>query len=258
MESALVRAIETLVLPPGGPILLAIVGLLGWRLRVGRWLASAGVLSLYLLSTPQFAALLVDGLQRTPAQAPAEVRAAGAQAVVVTLAGRYRPASEYGAADTLSPLSIQRLRYGVWLSRRTDLPLVVTGGSLEPGATPLARLATRVLEEEYGMQPLVAEAQSETTWENAHFTARLLEPLGIRRVALVTSAFHLDRARFAFERAGLEVVGAPTGLYGEEDDSTVLTDWLPSANALGVSYLALHEHLGGLWYRYREELERRR
>jgi uncharacterized SAM-binding protein YcdF (DUF218 family) len=258
VETALVRAVETLILPPGGPILLALAGLLAWRLRVGRWLVAAGILSLYLLSTPQFAALLVDGLQHAPILTPEETRAAGAQAVVVTLAGRYRPAHEYGTADTLSPMSIQRLRYGVWLSRRAGLPLAVTGGALEAGATPLAQLAARVLEEEYGMQPLAAEAQSETTWENAYFTARLLAPLGIRRVALVTSAFHLDRARYAFERAGFEVVGAPTGMYGEEDDSTALTDWLPSTGALGMSYLTLHEHLGGLWYRYREALERRR
>ena len=258
MDTSLVRAVETLILPPGGPLLLAAAGLLAWRFRVGRWLAFVGVGGLYLLSTPQVAAFLVGGLQSSPALTPAAVRAAGAQAVVVTLAGRYRPAPEYGTAETLSPLSVQRLRYGVWLSRRAGLPLVVTGGSLEAGATPLAQLATRVLEEEYGIQPLCAEDQSETTWENAHFTARLLAPQGIRRVALVTSAFHLDRARYAFERAGLEIIGAPTGFYGEEDEATAVTDWLPSANALGMSYLALHERLGGLWYRYREELERRR
>jgi uncharacterized SAM-binding protein YcdF (DUF218 family) len=258
LDTALVRAVETLILPPGGPLLLAFVGVLAWRLRVGRWFALTGIVALYLLSTPRVAAVLVDGLQRTPATTAAAVRAAGAQAVVVTLAGRYRPAAEYGEAETLSPLSVQRLRYGVWLSRRADLPLAVTGGALGSGEIPLARLATRVLEEEYGLRPLVAEDQSETTWENAHFTAKLLMPLGVRRIALVTSAFHLDRARYAFERAGFEVIGAPTGAYGGEDEASALTDWLPSANALGMSYLALHEHLGGLWYRYREELERRR
>ena len=258
MDALLVRAVETLILPPGGPLLLTAVGLLACRTRVGRWLAGLGLVTLYLLSTPLGAGLLMDGLQETPAATPAAVRAAGVQAVVVPLAGRYRPAPEYGVAETLSPLSAQRLRYGVWLSRRVGVPIVVTGGSLEDGTVPIAQLATRVLEEEYGMNPLVAEAQSETTWENAHFTARLLAPLGIKRIALVTSAFHLGRARYAFEHAGFEIVGAPTGFYGEEGERDLLTDWLPSANALGVSYLALHEHLGALWYRLREELERRR
>ena len=36
-----------------------------------------------------------------------------------------------------------------------------------------------------------------------------------RRVALVTHAFHMERARHSFEAAGVAVVTAPTGLYGD-------------------------------------------
>lgn len=253
MDVGLIRGLETLILPPGGLLLLALLGLAAWRSRLGRATVFVSLLGLYLLSTPQVAALLIAPLQVEPAQTPEQVKASGAQAVVVTLAGRVRPAWEYGSEETLSPLSMQRLRYGVWLARRAGLPLVVTGGALEDEATPLAVLATRVLTEEYGIEPLIAEAASNTTWENAFFTARLLDRAGIRQVALVTHAFHIARARQSFEQAGLEVVGAPTGFYGDDAGPPAVTDWLPSTRALMMSFIALHEHVGNAWYRLRPD-----
>jgi uncharacterized SAM-binding protein YcdF (DUF218 family) len=256
MDVGLVRIIEAFILPPGGLLVLSVLGLLAWRTRIGRSATFLAVLGLYLLSTPQIAALLMRPLQAETAKTPDEIRASGSQAVVVTLAGRIRPAWEFGAAETLSPLSMQRLRYGAWLARRTGLPIAVTGGSLDDESTPLASLAQHVLETEYGLQPLVAEGGSDTTWENGWFTARLLEPLGIRRVAVVTHAFHLERARHSFEAAGLMVVGAPTGFYGADTDNgrSLLGDWLPSGTAMAMSTIALHELTGSLWYRLRPQV----
>ena len=148
MDVGLVRAVEALILPPGGLLLLAVLGLAAGRTRIGRLATFLAVLGLYLLSTPQVAAWLMLPLQAEAVKTPEQVRAAGAQAVVVALAGRIRPAWEFGAAETLSPLSMQRLRYGAWLARRTGLPIAVTGGALEDDATPLAVLAAQVLENE--------------------------------------------------------------------------------------------------------------
>jgi uncharacterized SAM-binding protein YcdF (DUF218 family) len=248
VDVATVRAIESIVLPPGGLILLAVVGLAAWRWRLGRLTIFLALLGLYAMSTPQVAGLLAAGLQTDPPVAPQQVKAAGAQAVVVALAGRLRPATEYGADETLAPLSMQRLRYGAWLSRRTGLPLVVTGGAIDPGGTPLATLAAEILADEYGLRPLVTEADSDTTWENAHFTARLLDREGIRSIALVTNAFHMPRTRYSFEHAGLEVLAAPTGFYGDDEGPPELSDWLPSANAMLTSSYALHEYIGQVWY----------
>ena len=256
MDVGLVRAVEALILPPGGLLLLAVLGLAAGRTRIGRLATFLAVLGLYLLSTPQVAAWLMLPLQAEAVKTPEQVRAAGAQAVVVALAGRIRPAWEFGAAETLSPLSMQRLRYGAWLARRTGLPIAVTGGALEDDATPLAVLAAQVLENEYGLQPLVAEAASNTTWENGWFTARLLERFDVRRVALVTHAFHIERARHSFEAAGLTVVTAPTGFYGDDTDNgrPPIGDWLPSGTALAMSTIALHEITGNLWYRRRPQV----
>ena len=54
-----------------------------------------------------------------------------------------------------------------------------------------------------GVPDVIVERDALTTEQNARFTARLLEPLGCRRVWIVTQPFHGRRAALLFRRAGL-------------------------------------------------------
>jgi uncharacterized SAM-binding protein YcdF (DUF218 family) len=78
---------------------------------------------------------------------------------------------------------------------------------------------------------------------------RLLRAAGVEHIVLVTSAFHMSRARRAFERAGLQVVAAPTGYFGYADGRFEWPHLVPSGDALRISYLALREMAAGLFYR---------
>jgi uncharacterized SAM-binding protein YcdF (DUF218 family) len=71
----------------------------------------------------------------------------------------------------------------------------------------------------------------------------------IARVLLVTSAFHIPRARAAFAAQGLAVVAAPTGFHGPPFQD--VGSLLPSATGLRDSSLACHEYLGRVWYALR-------
>jgi hypothetical protein len=64
----------------------------------------------------------------------AELKKSPRTAIVVLGGGRRLLAPEYGVA-TLTPRSIERLRYGVWLARETGLPLAFSGG-VGHGAKP--------------------------------------------------------------------------------------------------------------------------
>jgi uncharacterized SAM-binding protein YcdF (DUF218 family) len=65
----------------------------------------------------------------------------------------------------------------------------------------------------------------------------------------VTSAFHMPRAQRVFERAGLQVLPAPTGYFGYSDGPFEWSDLVPSGDGLRVSYVALREMAAGLMYR---------
>src|SRR5690606_27141357 len=108
--------LKALVLPPTGPLLLAVLGLalLARRPRAGRVLAAAGVGLLLVLSLPIVAAALLRLLDDTPPLDLAQARSA--QALVILGGGTRRNAAEYGG-DTLGRLTLERVRYGARVAR---------------------------------------------------------------------------------------------------------------------------------------------
>ena len=83
--------LKALVLPPAGPLLVALAGLLWWRRRprLGLALAAGGVLSLLALSLPAVAMLLLRAVEEAPALDWRE--APSAQAIVILGGGVRRP-----------------------------------------------------------------------------------------------------------------------------------------------------------------------
>jgi uncharacterized SAM-binding protein YcdF (DUF218 family) len=249
--------LKTLLLPPTINILLILVGLLFWRrcrflARSSVWL---GLLSLWVLSTPIVGAYLHYGLEAsfiidTPQQSLVQGYKApdGVQAIVVLGAGRHYQAQEYGG-DTLSHQALWRLRYGGVLAKRWGLPVIVSGGNVRTGdIIPEGVLGANFLQNELGVDTVWAEGRSRNTWENAQLTKALLEEKGIRKVVLVTHAYHMRRSVYAFEQAGIPHVAMPTGFLSHQAPSVRWRNWLPSAFALQRSYLALHEYLGWFYY----------
>jgi uncharacterized SAM-binding protein YcdF (DUF218 family) len=233
---ALARAF---VLPPTGPLLIAIAGLLllGRRWNAGRIIAWTGVLLLLALSTPVVAFLLSSAVNRFPAFELDNARSA--QAIVILGGGVRRHAAEYGG-DTLGHLTLERVRYGAYVARATKLPVLVTGGSVF-GGEPEAKLMRTALEREFSVPVRWAETESRNTHENAVLSARILVAAHLERVILVAHSFDMPRAKAEFAAQGIEAIPAPTGI----PDNTVETplDLLPSLGALQASYLALYEIL---------------
>ncbi len=254
MELSLVQFIKTWLLPPG--ILLLALGsglyLLRRHGRLGRLLLLAATLSLWLLSTPWFSARLLGSLEVYPPLDSASLAASQAQAIVV-LAGGYRQfAPEYGGA-TPSAYSLLRLNYGVRLHRASGLPILLSGGNADPQRPKEALLMARVLREDYGIEPRWLETKSRNSAENAAFSSEMLQKDGIKRILLVSQAWHLYRVLPLFEQQGMAVIAAPTGFEGPAPSGSRWQDFLPTAQALLESSHALHEYLGALWYglRYR-------
>jgi uncharacterized SAM-binding protein YcdF (DUF218 family) len=238
--------LTALVLPPAGPLLLAALGLLlaAWRWRGALVLTGLAVISLWLLSCQAVAVHLADGLLRhTPALAPATLAGKKLQAIVVLGGGIRRSAPEYGLAQP-SAETADRLRYGIFLARASGLPLAFSGGvgwsNAGQDAPTEASAAVRFASTQ-GHALRWTESQARDTAENAARLKALLQPEGVRRIALVTHAWHMQRSQAHFERAGFVVVPAPMGFVTAADRP--LLDWLPSGHGLTASRQVLREWL---------------
>ena len=226
-------------MPPLGPIILIVAGLALARFRriLGRVLVGASLTALVILSTPWMAGFLISGLQKFPPIDPSQL--AKCQAIVVLGGGVYRDAPEYGG-DTIGFVSLERLRYALYLSKLSGLPILATGGAPEGGVAEAIAMRNSA-EEDFGSQIQWIEGQSLDTSSSARLSAALLKEHGVKRIALVSHAWHLPRAVANFEAVGLEVVPAPMGFSRSSVDALA---FLPSASALAASSRALHECLG--------------
>ena len=106
-----------------------------------------------------------------------------------------------------------------------------------------------LLAADFGVRVRWVESASDNTAENARRSAELLLPAGVRRIALVTHAWHMPRAVAVFAAAGFTVVPAPTA-YVSARPATPL-DFLPRATAMQQAATALHEWVGIAWYALR-------
>lgn len=240
------NAMAALLIPPGLLLVVFAAGLALARKRplVGRTLLIASAGSLYLLSMPLVSTLLLRHWE-SPA---VDVLLPPAAAIVVLGGGQYRNAPEYGG-DTVGAMGLVRLRYAALLQRRSGLPVLVSGGSPDGSAGSEAQTMRNTLEREFGVPVRWSENLSANTLESARNSRDMLSAENIRHIVLVTHAWHMPRARLAFEHSGFEVFPAPTA-HATRGVLTVL-DFLPDAGALLDSALFFHEAIGIVWYRLR-------
>jgi uncharacterized SAM-binding protein YcdF (DUF218 family) len=98
--------------------------------------------------------------------------------------------------------------------RYRSLPVIFTGGKADliqsEGGEAEADYARKFFAR-FGITPprLILEDRSRNTLENAVFTAKLLRPRRGQRWVLVTSAFHMLRAKALFEANGFDVLPWP-------------------------------------------------
>jgi uncharacterized SAM-binding protein YcdF (DUF218 family) len=239
------------VLPPGCLILLALIGLalMRTRVRFGAGLVMFSLIALYALSTPIVGSGLLRSLQ-PPYSDPAGDATPGA---IVILGGGVNPRAPEYDSDNVSHYTLERVRYGAHLQRRTGKPILVTGGNPAGNDLTEAEAMKRTLRE-FGASAEWLEDASDNTFQSALLSARILKKAGVQSIYLVTHAWHMPRARMVFERAGLHVVPALMA-YSASGRVRVL-DFMPSGYALHKSFLFFHEVLGMFWYRLRFDLGR--
>jgi uncharacterized SAM-binding protein YcdF (DUF218 family) len=237
------------VVPPLNLLPFGLAGLaLSWRWpRLGRLLIGVSLVGLLILSLPVTSRTLIASLEWSlprvpPDQPPAAIVILGGDAGYGTDAG-LEPGIGIGT------LTFERLRAGALMQRRTGLPVLVTGGVLEPDAEPIATQMARSLRDEFGVLVRWIEPASDDTWQNAEFSAGLLHAAGINSVYLVSQAWHLRRGAMAFAHFGIATTPAP--LRFDRPPRFSFDEFMPHAGAVQNSYFALHEWIGIFYYALR-------
>ncbi len=242
------KAFSQLVLPPGGLILLTLLGLVFHRKVWGKPLIVCSMALLWLLSTEpvrdaltsqlefQYPALNITRLDNTPP-------------IVLLGGGIYEHPPEYQGQDSLGHYSMMRTIYAAKVAKQINADIYPTGGTpLSENSEAEGDIMKRWLIW-FGI-PSVSihvENMANTTWENAVLTKAMLEEKGENTIILITSAWHMPRAVWCFEAQGLNVIPAPTD-YLTENEPYDLRSFLPRWNVLGDSGKALHEYLGLFYY----------
>jgi uncharacterized SAM-binding protein YcdF (DUF218 family) len=249
MDVMLKHVVTGLLLPPG--VFILFLAFLSFRLSMsrngGRALALlVAAAALWALSAVPLSDRLMAGLEKGQSL-PADPKDG---AIVLLGGGVAGGAPDAGGAGVPTGELMVRLVTAARLQKRTGLPLVVSGGRPFESMAPEAPVVRRFLVD-LGVPPdrILVEDQSRDTRENAAFTRRLMSMRSLRKAILVTSAFHMRRARFLFEREGLEVVPYPAGFRTWPGKRYGRQDYMPTASAFHDSVLALKEYLGYGWYR---------
>jgi uncharacterized SAM-binding protein YcdF (DUF218 family) len=251
--------LSSLLLPPVPLLLLTLVGarMILWRRGWGWLVVLAATAALWLGACSAVGEWLQRALLAPPPALDAarvvELKRDMAQragvAIVVLGGGREARAPEYGVAS-LSPLALERLRYGVWLGRQTGAPVMFSAGlghAAQPGLSE-AEVAAEIAAREFGRPLRWTETRSRDTRENAQFAAAQLRDQNLTHLIVVTHGWHMPRALRAFKEATAHagapwaVVPAPMGLAPRIERPALR--WMPSSEGFLLVRAVLREKIG--------------
>jgi uncharacterized SAM-binding protein YcdF (DUF218 family) len=222
-------------------ILLAIaLALLRWR-RCSRAALALAVVLLLAAGCGPLPNWLLARLQSDYA-APAPIAWGQRNAIVLLGAGTVRVAGagkveaslfSYGRIDKAAALYRECRQAG------RQCKVEVSGGDARGlGQSEAAIYAGNL--QQLGVDPadLLLEPRSMNTWQNAQFSAPLLQAYGADRVLLVSSGYHLRRGMLYFAHFGIRATPV------RADYVSGVMSWLPLSYNLTMADLALHEYAG--------------
>jgi uncharacterized SAM-binding protein YcdF (DUF218 family) len=197
-------------------------------------------LGLFVWAWPPSACLISGSLEWWYRPGPSAV-GEEPQAIVVLSGGVEDP--EPGVENRLARNSAVRCGYAGRLHRKWPKALIVVSGDRATTALMRAQLAADGVPQEM----IWTESQSSSTAEHALRCAELLHGKSVRRIALVTEAYHMPRSEACFRKQGFQVQPAPcafrTALFRGS-----IGDWVPGAAAIRQNEQAFHEWIGLAYY----------
>jgi uncharacterized SAM-binding protein YcdF (DUF218 family) len=156
--------------------------------------------------------------------------------------------SDFSGKSIPSPDMLFRIVDAARLYSRYKLPVVVSGGSAGCEKKE-SEIAGRFLGD-LGVpeNKIIPEGESRDTVENALNVKKIFLSKGYKKGLLITSGYHIKRAKYIFEKTGLEVIPYSSGLLSEQKECLAIFDFLPHVGSFRDSAVALKEFVGMAFY----------
>lgn len=257
-EQLFADILNSFFMPPGINLILLIAAWFCVKTyrKTAITLTTLSLISLYIFSLPIIANSLISKVESTKALTSQQIKQIANstdtnKAIVVLSGGRVSAAPEYDKIDIVNPATLQRIHFASWLQKRTNLPVLLSGGSVKNEATAEAVLMNQLMAASFGNQPRWIESESKNTGQSAEYSVKILQKDDIDEIVLVTHAWHMPKARKAFEAHNMKVIEAPTAFISGQILKNNWRDYFPSAQALNLTNKALFETFVSIWIELR-------
>lgn len=249
MDSVVIIKIISALLYPLGLaslcVCLALILRIRSRVLAARYCSIIALLIVFLASNPMLASKLVYSLERAHPQLAVESIAK--HDAIIVLGGGLRVPSMPAKYAQLAHGS-DRYWYAARLYRAAKADkILISGGNVykQPGVKPEAYYISELLQQ-WGVpkDAIELEVESRTTAENQRNTVDLIGENRIQSAILVTSAIHMPRAYSFYRKLPIVITPASADVLIRQQSSPAIFMFIPSASALRLTTVALHEYYG--------------
>jgi uncharacterized SAM-binding protein YcdF (DUF218 family) len=237
-------------------VVLATVAIWWWRRPSSRapWrLLVAYLVTLFVVSTPMGASLLVAGLAHGTTSVETVGDAKGADAIVVLGGGVQTVSARGEILAQLQTTPSLRILEALRLYRLLHPRVVIVSGGIADGRTelrPEAEQMANVLEQ--GGVPadrVVIDTAAKSTHDHPRTVGPLLAARRVQRFIIITSPMHMKRSLAVFRAQGYDPVGSVSALQSEQLAARPF--FVPNDDSTLLSNQALYEYAARVMYRFR-------
>jgi len=235
------------------PLIISPLGLVVFLIITGIclrrwWIITLSCFVLLLSSLPITAQFIWRDLEKQyPPKALSEF---GSYDAVVVLSGMLSP-FEYNGTLHVEWGDPDRFFAGIDLLKSGKAPtLIFTRGKMPWSNLPAEGELLKSKAVELGInesQILLSNIVANTS-EEAEAVAKLISANGIKRIVLITSSFHMPRAKLLFDKQGIDSVPFATDFKATGQTLSWLA-FLPSAGGFGRTSEGIREYIGRFYYK---------
>ncbi|MDB3880472.1 YdcF family protein [Alphaproteobacteria bacterium] len=214
------------------------------------WVITVSCFVLMLSSLPVTAQFIWQDLEKQ--YPPKVLNELGSSDAVVVLSGMLSP-FEYSGTLHVGWVDPDRFFAGINVLKSGKAPtLIFTRGKMPWSSLPAEGELLKAKAVELGINEsqILLSNNVANTAEEAEAVAELISANGIKKIVLITSSFHMPRAKLLFDKQGIDSVPFAVDFKATGKDLNWLS-FLPSSDGFKRTSEGIREYIGRIYYKFR-------